>query len=75
MRIELTGIAADLNNEKSVDIPVVEDVSALKAELIKKIPDLIRYSYQVCVNHNKALDHQKISQNDHILIILPFAGG
>lgn len=75
MRIKLTGIAAELHGGSFVEIPGSGDVSDFKSELIKKIPDLIRYSYLVIINDIKAEDHQKIVKSDKIMILPPFSGG
>lgn len=75
MKIELTGIAADIYGDSFIEISGASNVSGLKAEIIKKIPELIRYSYLVIVNNETVSEDMTLSDTDNVVIINPFSGG
>ncbi len=75
MKIELTGIAADIYGDRYIEIPGVTNISVLKAGLIKEIPELIRYSYLVVVNNETVSEDMTLSDTDNVVIMHPFSGG
>ena len=68
---------AELIDKQSEDIDVQDDctIQNLNEILTTKYDNLASYTYRYAVNEEMVKDEKKLSQNDEVILLPPFAGG
>jgi sulfur-carrier protein len=76
-KVKSFGIAKDILGERCTSIETdAITVGELRSWLVKQYPALTELrSLFIAVNQNYADEHQKISENDEIVLIPPVSGG
>lgn len=71
------GMIAELIDKQSEDIDVQDDctIQNLNEILTTKYDNLASYTYRYAVNEEMVKDEKKLSQNDEVILLPPFAGG
>jgi molybdopterin converting factor small subunit len=75
LNVILTGLSSELLKGNHIEFRDIASVGDLKKELLKKIPALSRYSFQISVNGLLADDSLVLADSDEIVVFNPFAGG
>ena len=75
MKIQLTGVTADLLKTDSLEIESGSTVGEIKQILTEKYPDLKKYIIQLAVNSSYASNEQVIESSDQVMVFSPYSGG
>ena len=74
--VKCFGVIAEVVNSADVLVPLENNsISSLKKELERTFPPIAGLSYQIAINQKLADRNQRISEEDEIAVLPPFAGG
>jgi hypothetical protein len=75
LNVIITGLSSELFEDNEVEFRDIASVGNLKKELLKRIPAISGYSFQISVNGLLADDSLVLTVTDEIIVFNPYAGG